>query len=128
VICSVAFPLFVSFTVSAVLEVPTLWFPKLKLVGAKVVPGAAATPLPERLTVCGLPDALSAIEIVPVRVPATVGVNVTVITHDAPAARLDPHVFVCAKSPLAVILLMLKLAVPLFVAVIFWLALVVFSV
>ena len=35
-----------------------------------------------------------------VRVPVALGVKVTLIVQFAPAARLVPHVFVCAKSPL----------------------------
>lgn len=39
----------------------------------------AAVATPDKETVCGLPAALSLIATVPVRVPATVGLNVTVI-------------------------------------------------
>ena len=39
---------------------------------------------------------------VPVRVPVAVGVNVTLMVQLAPAARLAPQLFVCAKSPLLV--------------------------
>lgn len=49
-------------------------------------------PLPERVTVCGLPVASSAIESVALRVPAAVGVKVTLIVQLALAARVDPQV------------------------------------
>jgi hypothetical protein len=48
---------------------------------------------------CGLLDALSVTLSEAVRVPAAVGVKVTLIVQLAPAATLDPQVFVCAKSP-----------------------------
>jgi hypothetical protein len=45
-------------------------------------------PVPVKATVCGLPVALSATFKVPVRVPAAVGVNKTLIVQLPPAARL----------------------------------------
>jgi hypothetical protein len=55
--------------------------------------GAAATPLPERFTDCGLVGALSVILSVPVRGPVVApGVNETPMLHDAPAASVAPHV------------------------------------
>ncbi len=57
---------------------------------------------PERLTVCGLPKALSLMVSVPVRVPVAVGVKVTVIEHTPPAARLLPQLLDWEKSPLTV--------------------------
>lgn len=59
----------------------------------------AAVPFPERLTVCGLPAALSAIVRVPVLLPDAVGVNVTEIVHEAFALRLLPHCEDALKSP-----------------------------
>jgi hypothetical protein len=49
----------------------------------------------------------------PVRDPAAVGVNVTLIVQLAPTARLVPQLFVCAKSPLAAMELIVAAAVPL---------------
>jgi hypothetical protein len=57
---------------------------------------AKATPVPLKLTLCGLPVALLVIVIAPVRVPATVGVKVTLIVQLAPAASVDPQVVVRA--------------------------------
>ncbi len=56
-------------------------------------------PVPERLTVCGLPLALSVMLTEAVRVPVAEGVKVTLIVQLAPAATELPHVLVCAKSP-----------------------------
>jgi hypothetical protein len=69
------------------------------------------------LTVCGLPDALSVIVNVPLRVPAAVGVKVTSIEQLPPAATEFPHVFISAKSPVTVMLVTVSEAPPLFVNV-----------
>jgi hypothetical protein len=50
----------------------------------------------------------------PVRAPAAVGVNVTLIVQLAPTASVVPQLFVCAKSPLAVMELIVAAVVPLF--------------
>ena len=60
------------------------------------------TLVPERAAVWGLPVPLSVTVTAAVRPPVAVGVNVTLMVHWAPAARLKPHVFVRAKSPLFV--------------------------
>jgi len=59
---------------------------------------AGNPPVPVRLTVCGLPLALSVTVSAPVRVPVAVGVNVTLIVQLAPAATLDPQLLVWEKS------------------------------
>jgi len=48
----------------------------------------------------------------PVREPVAVGVKVTLIVHDALAARLVPQVLVCEKSPLTVMLEIVRAALP----------------
>jgi hypothetical protein len=58
--------------------------------------------VPVTLAVCGVLLALSVTVKVALRVPTAVGVNVTSIEQLAPAARLAPQLFVCAKSPLLV--------------------------
>ena len=58
--------------------------PKAKLVGAKLALDAA--PVPVRLTVWGLPVALSVTVIVPGWLPVAVGVKVTLMEQLAPAA------------------------------------------
>jgi hypothetical protein len=73
---------------------PTIWLVKVKAVVERPTP--APPPVPLRTTVWGLPDALSVIDRVPGRLPATVGVNVTLIVQLAPEATLEPQVFVWA--------------------------------
>ena len=80
----------------AVLLVPTDWLPKARLVGERLA--KAAVPVPERLTVCGLPLALSVMLTEAVRLPLAAGLNVTLIVQLALAATELPHVLVCAKS------------------------------
>jgi hypothetical protein len=78
-----------------------------------------AAPVPVRLTVCGLPAALSEILTVAVRVPAAVGVNVTLIVQLLLAATELPQVVVSGKSlglaPVTTKLVMPKSVLPLFV-------------
>jgi hypothetical protein len=74
-------------------------------------------PVPLRETVCGLPGALSVTETVPLRLPETLGVKVTLISQFAPDARVGPQLFVCPKFALAAILAMLSVAVPELVSV-----------
>jgi hypothetical protein len=66
----------------------------------------------------GLFTALLVTVTAPVRAPAAVGVKVTLIVQLAPTARVVPQLFVCAKSPLAVIELIVALVVPLFDSVV----------
>ena len=84
-----ALPLFFSVTVCAELVVLTWWFPKLKLVGLRLTTGAdAVVPEPLNATECGLPDALSVIAKLALRVPSAVGVKVTLMKQEAPAASV----------------------------------------
>ena len=62
----------------------------------------AAVPVPERLTVCGLPLALSVMLTEAVRLPLAEGVKVTLIAQLLPAATDPPHVLVSAKLLLLV--------------------------
>ena len=98
--------------------------PKDKVVGAKLVLGA--TPVPVRLMVCGLPVALSVTVIVPGRLPAAVGVKVTLMEQLAPAATEAPQVLVWAYGGLATMLGIFSAAVPELVSVTVCAALVVF--
>lgn len=103
--------------VLAALVVPTVCDGKVKLVGVNV---AWAVPVPVSGTVCGLLFALSVIVIAPVRVPVAVGVKVTLILQFAPAASVAPQGFglvTRAKSPLATMLLMDNVPLPLLVMV-----------
>jgi hypothetical protein len=68
---------------------------------------------------------------VALRAAATVGLKVTLIVQLAAAARVVPHVLVCAKSPglvpVIATALIVKAAFPVLVKVMFCAALVVFS-
>src|SRR5438046_10468938 len=77
---SAAPPVLVSATACAALVVPTVWLPKLRLDGDKL-PAAGVFPTPVRLTLCGLPLALSVRLSVPLRVPAAAGVKGTLIAQ-----------------------------------------------
>ena len=98
--------------------------PKVRLVGAKLT--LDATPVPVRLTVCGLPVALSLTVIVPGWLPVTVGVKVTLMEQLAPTATEAPQVLVWAYGALATMLVMVSAAVPELVSVTVCAALVVF--
>ena len=71
-----------------------------------------AVPVPVRLTVWVAGLALSVMVTAPVRVPVAVGLKVTLRVQLALAARLEPQVLVWEKSPLAVMLVMLRVAFP----------------
>jgi hypothetical protein len=118
---SAAAPLLVNVSVSGALVVPTAWFPNDSGLGVIVRTGPPATPDPVRLTVWGLPVALSVMLTDAVRDPVEVGLNVTLMVHFAPAPTLVPHVFVRAKSPLLVpvraMLAIVSVALPVLVSV-----------
>jgi len=102
VIVKAAVPEFVSVTPCGELEVPTGCWPKPRLVGESVTAGAAATPVPFRVTECGFPGASSAMLMLAARPPPVVGVKLAEIVQLAPTASVlgaSGHVFVCAKSP-----------------------------
>ena len=86
-------------------------------------------PVPVRVMVCGLPLALSVKVTEAVRVPAAAGVNVTLIVQLLFAATELPQVLVWLKSlafvPVSEMLVMLKLAFPVFIRTTAWAALVV---
>jgi hypothetical protein len=91
--------------------VPTLCAGKVNEAGERLTTGVA-TPVPVRLTVCVAGLALSVMVTTPVLVPAAVGLKVTLRVQLALAARLAPQVLVWEKSPLAVMLVMLRVAFP----------------
>ena len=95
----VALPELLRVTVCGVLVVPRDWLPKARLVGERPSTGAVgvaavSAPFPERLTVCGLPRALSVMLTEAVRLPLAEGVKVTLIVQLAPAATELPQVLV----------------------------------
>jgi len=86
------------------------------------------TPVPVRETVWGLPGALSVTEIVPLKVPVALGVNVTVTVQVEPDARLEPlQESVSAKLAPAAIPEMFNVPVPKLLSVSDWAGLVVFT-
>lgn len=112
----VAVPVFCSVTTCAALDVPTVVLPKVRLDGETVATGTGAlTPLPLRGTVCGDPAALSTKVNAPDRAPMAVGVNVMLMLQLKVAAKVAPQVLAeMAKSPLAVIDVIFRVAFPVF--------------
>ena len=92
VMLRVALPVLLRVRVRTVLCLPTDWLPKARLVAERLTTGAA--PVPERLTFCGLPLALSEMLTQAVRLPLAEGVNLKLIVQWAPAATELPQVFV----------------------------------
>jgi hypothetical protein len=78
-------------------------------------------PVPVRVTICGLPTALSVMVIAALRFPVAAGVKLTLIVQLAPAATELPQVVVSGKSPgsapVTAMLAMLKVRLPLLVRV-----------
>ena len=91
--------------------------PNERLDGVAESDGPGAVPVPERLTLVGPFGSLVAMVSVPLRDPLAAGEKVTLIMQLAPAARLVPQLFVCAKSPVAEINETVTPLVPLFVTV-----------
>lgn len=60
-------------TFCELLVVPTFWLENVSEVGA--IPNVTNVPVPDMLTVCGLPAPLDVMVRVPVRVPVALGVN-----------------------------------------------------
>ena len=93
---------------------PTAWLAKERLVGDRLA--TAAVPVPVRLTVWGLPVALSVRVTAAVRDPLAAGVKVTLIVQLAPAATLAPQLLDWAKSlalvPVTARLVRVKAALP----------------
>src|SRR5437899_8614989 len=88
VMLRVAVPLLVRVTVCTGLVVLRRWFPKARLVGAKVTAGTI--PVPASDTDRGLPAASSVMVTVAVRALAAAGVNVRLKRQLAPAATVAP--------------------------------------
>jgi hypothetical protein len=76
-------------------------------------PAPPVVPFPVAVISCGLPAALSEIEIWLVTAPVTVGVNVTLIVHVPPlGVTVVPQLLVSLKGPLAVMPLISSGALP----------------
>ncbi len=101
-------------TVNVAEVAPTVIVDELGLAASE----KTATPVPLRLTLCGLPDALSVTPRIPLFVaPVPVGMKVIVNTQFACGLRVAPQVLVWLKSPDMAIELMLRTALPLLVSV-----------
>jgi hypothetical protein len=113
-------PTLVKVIVDGELAEPTAMEPNVTDVGENETAGDE--PLPIKATVCGLPIALSATEMLAVRVPAATGLNVTAILQLAAAARVEAQVLVSLKSPALVPVMLIpeifKMALPTLVKVI----------
>jgi hypothetical protein len=87
---SAALPAFVSINVWAALVLPDVTLPKVAVAGVRVAWGAAAVvAVPVRAAVC-VPTASVTVSVA-VKVPADVGVKLTAIVQEAPAAREAPQ-------------------------------------
>ena len=128
VMLMVEFPVFDNVTARELLVVLITCTPNASEVGDSCAAGLVPVPLSG--TVCGLPLALSVTETEAVRAVADVGLKVTLMVQFAAAARVVPHVLVCAKSPglapVIVTAVIVRVANPLLVRVMFCAALVVF--
>ena len=91
VMCSGAAPEFFTEELRDVL-VPCVTVPKSRLPGRSVTAGAAATPVPFRTRLCGLPGALSETWRVADSGPALAGVKVTLTEQLALGARVSVQV------------------------------------
>ena len=105
-----AVPLFPSVTTCGALVVLTTWPLKVTLFGATLA--VAAVPVPLRLITWGIVLASSVTVSVPPRVPVADGVKVTLIVQLPPVGTEPLQLFVCAKSPVVAMLLMLRVAEP----------------
>jgi hypothetical protein len=94
-------------------EVPWVCVPKARL-GAE---SEKKTPVPLRVTVWGLPGALSEIVRVPVWVPPAPGLKATEMVQFAAGARLVPQVFLARNCALVAIEDIVRVAVPVLVRV-----------
>src|SRR5437899_2408587 len=122
---SATFPVLFSVTDCAALVERKCRFLNARQFGETLTP--VASPVPVRLTDCGLPAALSVMLIAPVRLPSFPTRRSSDLVQLAPAATDVPQVLVCMKSPLATMLVTLSAAVPVLVSVTVCTALVVFT-
>jgi hypothetical protein len=91
-------PVLVSITDCAGPLVNTNWVGNVRLVGENIIAGR--TPAPLSGSICGLPDALSAMETAAFRLSGAVGLKVTVMEQLWPGGTGAPQLSFSAKSPL----------------------------
>ena len=113
---SVAPPAFTRATVSAPIAWPRDWLPKFKPEAERLARGVSRAAL--RLTVCGLPAALSTTLSISLIAPPKVQVKATVMVQLAPAASEVPQLSSSAKVlELVLMLEIVSGAPPIFVRV-----------
>lgn len=95
--CSGAVPGFMRVSVCGALEVPCVVEGNEGEAGERVTAGAAASPVPLRTRVCGLPGALSATWRSAVKLPALAGLKVMLTEQFALGARVARQVFISEK-------------------------------
>src|SRR5882724_4772288 len=95
---AVARPVLIKVNVAGPDTVPTVWLPKLILVTASKIVGVPTNPVQEMAAVSGLDAALLANETVAVRLPAALGLQLTVAEQVLPAETV-PKLFEMVKSP-----------------------------
>jgi hypothetical protein len=126
---SAAEPVLEMVSVRPALVVPTNWLPKEKLLAESPMIGAAALPVPERLTeIDGVPEAVDAMLRVAVLAPVVVGRKVRLMVQLAPAATVEqPLLAVKAAAPVPLIVMPVtwKLAPPALLTAMVWALLVV---
>jgi hypothetical protein len=86
--------------------------PNTKLDGETPATGVVPTPVPVKLTICGLVDALSVMVSVPVSKPVAVGEKVTLMVQELLAATLPPQLLVAPKLALGLMLVMVSAPLP----------------
>jgi len=106
-----ALPVLVTVIAGRLTDEPTSTLPKGSAVAERLIEGPNGVPVPVRPRVCGLSPLLSLIVSRPDRVPVAVGVKVTVMGHDEPAAKVAGQLD-AAKSPLAAMLVMFRTSLP----------------
>ena len=95
VMLSEALPLLVSVTDCAALVVPITWLEKVNMETDRLTTGAIPVPLSATVWVLpATPLLLSVTVSAPLLFPSAIGVNVTLIVQDPPAARDALHVLV----------------------------------
>jgi hypothetical protein len=122
---SAVFPLFVRVTGCAALEVPTSCEPKVSDEGENAA--TAARPVPLKLTGAGGVLLLLDSDNDPVRLPRAAGLKTTLIVQLVPGSRDAAQLLLWLKSPLTVMLLIKRGAVPVLLSVTVWAALALFS-
>ena len=95
-----AVPEFFTVTICAAVVDPTVVEAKVRLVGVSVT-AAAAAPVPVRVTACGEPVALSAIDNEAINAPTAVGLNSTETVQLAAAAKEVVQVFAEMRKEVA---------------------------